>query len=153
MKKSLNIIIISLAALLFASCGMEVDWCPVIVSFCVQDSDGNDLLDPANESFIGDQIILSYNGSEYMYSIPTKTYLPVFFGFTIDKDSQSDKYCARFGELNGEYDYDDDFLITFPDGSSKTIHYDRKVSHLTISARQKWSLDGEKVDYPVIITY
>ncbi|MBQ0024690.1 MAG: hypothetical protein KBT00_03060 [Bacteroidales bacterium] len=151
MKRSLILII--LAVLLCAGCAKEVDWYPVTVSFYIVDSEGNDLLDPASESFIGDDISLSYKGNEYVYSIPTKTYLPVFYGLIIEKDNLVGKYCARFGELDGADNYDDDFIIRFPDGTSRTLHYDRRVNCLTVSARQKWFLDGVRVDYPVIITY
>lgn len=152
MKKYISILVLICAALTLSSCiGRDVDWAPVDLRFHVQDKDGNDLLNPSSPSFIGDKIVLTYNGEDYMYTVETKTYMPNFHGFLIVKEMGTEKYLAEFGELNGGKNYDNDFVLTFPDGSVRTIHYDRKVNHVTVSAHQKWSLDGKKVESPILI--
>lgn len=154
MRRLFRVLFIGLALISSTSCIGTVDWVPVEVNFCIQDSDGNDLLDLESELFIGDQISLTHNGDEYRYTPDTKTYLPIFSGLKIYKDRYVQRYVASFGDLDGAYDYDDDFIVTLPDGSSKTIHYDRKVHELTVSAKTKWSLDGKKVDgLPITIVY
>lgn len=152
MRSLFRALFVGLALVFCTSC--MVDWVPVILDFSIQNNNGDDLLDPESDLFIGDQISLTYNGNEYIYAPATKTYAPFFSGLTITKSSKYSKYVASFGELDGADDYDDDFIVRLPDGSTKTIHYDRKVSEVTISARTKWSLDGKKVDsLPITIVY
>lgn len=152
MKNSI-IILITVISLFLVSCVKEVDWAPVNVSFYVQDSNGNDLLNPNTDMFIGDKIVLTYKGEDYTYQVSTKTYLPMFHGLTINLNSINYKYYAGFGEFRGDARYDDDFLITLPDGSTHKIHYDRRLSPVGVSAHQKWYLDGKKVEQPITIMY
>jgi len=132
---------------------MIIDWTPVSVSFYVQDKDGHDLLNPEDEAFIGDKISVSYNGMDYDYTPVTKMYPAVFNGFTITKDNASARYIATFGEFDGGSNYNDDYIITLPDGSQKTLHLDRRVNNVTVSVRERWRLDGELVDIPFTIVY
>lgn len=144
---------IALLLPIFSGCRKMVDWYPVELMFYVQDINGKDLLDPSTESFIGDKICLSFNGNEYMLSPQTKTYAPVFYGLDIRQMERTGRYFAIFGELEGSVNRSDDYIVRFPDGTSRTIHYDRKVNHIFISARQHWYLDGKKVEYPISIEY
>lgn len=139
--------------------GMIVDWAPVGVTFyitnsVIRDAPGDDLLDPHSDLFIGDQIKVTYRGQDYTYSLPTKEYFPVFSGLTISQDSSTGRYIANFGELSGADDYDDDFIITLPDGKTTTIHYKRKVNDFRLKAKEHWYLDNVEVDsLPVTIYY
>lgn len=156
MEKIIAAMCISIAAIFCATGCTElrcVDWSPVEVVIFVPDSDGNDLLDPSSDAFIGDKIKISWKGEDYAWHEETKAYEATFYGLRISLNEYYGRYNVVFGELPGEKDYDDDFIISFPDGSASTIHYDRKVNERTISARKKWYLDGERVDLPIVITY
>ena len=155
LKKYPKIIIMALAALAASGCEDDycVDWYPVDVNFYVQDPYGNDCLEPLSNSYIGELLRLTYLGEDYMYNPDTKFYMPEFSGLTITKNRATGKYMASFGELDGAKDYDEDFIITFPDGSRRKIHYDRTVNHTSVKAEEQWYLDGEKVETPITITY
>ena len=58
-----------------------------------------------------------------------------------------------FGELDGESDYDDDFILNLPDGSTRTIHYDRRVNYNLLLVKDKWTLDGDRTECPVTVEW
>lgn len=151
MKKHLLLFLTSIVSFAATGCLKDVDWVPVVVTFQIQDSAGKDLLDPSSVKFIGSEIALTYKGEQYTYSTPTKTYMPHFSGLEISRDEASGKYRASFGELDGGKDYDENFLISLPGGATRTIHYERHINEFTISANQKWFLDGKRVELPVTI--
>ena len=151
MKSRLTLL--AICAILLSGCGMDIDWCPVSLSISIQSPDGTDLLDPDSESFIGDKVTLTYQEADFTYTPTTKTYLPTFYGLKIYQDSQIQKYRLHFGELDGGQDYDDDFILTLPNGTTRTIHYTRTINSFTISAHEKWTLDGHKATSPILITY
>lgn len=151
MKRIVAVLI--LLASLMTGCMKEIDWYPVVLQFQIQDSAGNDLLDPESSLFVGEKITLSFEGNDYVITPQTKAYAPLFEGLTLGKSSVTGMWVARFGELGGGTNRHDDFVLTFSDGSSKTIHYDRTINSVTVSARQRWYLDGKKVDLPIPVVY
>lgn len=149
----LNIIVRSLAGLLLAgllctSC--IIDWAPIVVSVYVQDENGNDRLDPASEYFIGDQIKMTYDGEDYPMAIPTKYYMPHFYGLELVNVSESGRWHLRFGEFDGSQSRDDTFTLTWPDGSKDEITFHRTIMSPLIVI-DTWHLNGKKTDLPIMI--
>jgi len=137
-----------LAGFLCNSCC--IDWAPIIVTVCVQDADGHDLLDPESEHFLGDQIKMTFEGKDYPMSIPTKDYMPCFFGLELVNLRESGIWNLRFGELDGGQNHDDRFTITWPDGSKDEITFQRTIiSPLIVT--DTWRLNGKKTGLPVVI--
>ena len=156
MKKFAKVLFLAVLTLTVTGCfGRIVDWNPVELEICIQDRNGNDLLDPSSQKFIGEDISLTYKEEEYRYSKPTKYYMPDFYGLKIiNSYRDSNKYCIRFGELDGAKGYDEDFLLKLPDGTVRTIHYHRRISNLIVpKAHQQWYLDSDRVDLPITIEY
>ena len=165
-KIIINITALAAAMMVTTGCPIAMDWYPVTVNFYIEDIYGNDYLNPLSNSYIGHIIKLQYLGEEYTYeyidygqpqseaqSEPTKTYMPCFSGLQISLNSLTGKYMAKFGELEGHADYDDDFIVVMPNGTQHTIHLDRKVGKLLIRASETWYLDGEETKTPITITY
>lgn len=153
MKK---ILIFMLAAISFCSCAKCIDWVPVTFQIRVQDEQGKDLLDPANDNswLIGTKI--HYKGviidiDETGISAPaTKAYPATYQGFRLEKGS--DYYYLAFGEFDGGSEYDEeDIMIQWPDGTINVITYTRKLNNTTVSAKQTFKLDGVKCDNPIVI--
>lgn len=152
MKKIYKAVLAAFIALTLAGCAREVDYYPVILTISIVDGDGHDLLDSASEDFVGDEISLEYRNRIYVLSQPeSRACMPMFSGLgLVCKDGI---WMLSFGELDGESDYDDDFILTFPDGSTRTIHYDRQVNHALFFVKDKWTLDGDRVECPVTVEW
>lgn len=135
-----------------AGCAREVDFYPVVLTISVVDGDGNDLLDSESPLFVGDRLSLEFRNRSYVLAMPdTKTYMPDFKGLQlICKDGLR---MLSFGELDGESDYDDDFILNLPDGSTRTIHYDRRVNYNLLLVKDKWTLDGDRTECPVTVEW
>ena len=117
-----------------------VDWYPVNVILTVQDSSGNDLLDPSVEGTFSHGTTLTFKGEKYgvqanlnggsVSEVPTKMYLAVMRGLQLCHGelyiSETEKrtcYYLVFGEIDGAKDFDDDIMIKWADGSEDIIHY------------------------------
>ncbi|MBQ2248414.1 MAG: hypothetical protein II323_06625 [Tidjanibacter sp.] len=138
--------------LMMCGCGVGriVDWYPVNIRIYVQDAEGNDLLNPNNENFLGSQVEAEWLDKLYTYTHPqTREYLPRWSGLTLQ--THNGTYYLELGELAGDVEYDDDLTIRWPDGSQDVIHYKSRVNHITVDAHRTFKLNGEKCDNPVVI--
>lgn len=151
-----RILIFIVAAISLCSCAKCIDWVPVTFQIRVQDEQGKDLLDPANDNtwLIGTKI--HYKGviidiDETGISAPaTKAYPATYQGFRLEKGS--DYYYLAFGEFDGGSEYnEEDMMIQWPDGSINVITYTRKLNNTTVSAKQTFKLDGVKCSNPIVI--
>ncbi len=120
-----------------------VDWAPVSLFITVNDSAGNDLLNPDSTWMDLDSIKMSFLGytfpldtTLYMKSRhervrydSTKAYRATMFGLLL-----IDEYMIRlkydtcytylyFGEIDGAVDLDTDLILTWPDHTCDTFHY------------------------------
>ncbi len=142
--------------LLLSGCGNYiVDYIPVTLYVRVMDASRNDLLDPHSEHFLGTDISVEYRGKiEHLKPLKlTKEFPGVYSGLElIEKDGV---YMLSFGELDGGNEYDDDFIIKWPDGSFDTIHYKRRFKHRLGTApildKEIWKLNGNETSNPVVI--
>lgn len=136
------------------SCGKMVDWAPVNLQVYVQDSAGKDLLDPENGNSWVEGTTLTFRGEECPIDLEgsplTKDYMPVFYGFRIEKDG--DRYCMVYGEVDGGMSYkNEEFIIRWPGGTEDVISLTRRLNEITINARNVWRLNGKKTDFPIVI--
>lgn len=127
-----------------------VDWNPVIVYVYAEDAHGNDLI----KSDMPDMTI-SFKGKTYpvkpQKEVEGRYYLPTFYGFYFQEASEYSKDPVAknrlvFGEIDGALDMDEDMILTWPDGTTNTIHYhcsDHKdQQHATCN--RWWKLDGKE---------
>ena len=75
-----------------------------------------------------------------------------FNGFMIDWGSYYGNILS-FGDFNGDEEVDEEvFTIKWANGSTSTITYSRKVNMTFLSVNEKWTLDGNKCEWPIVIT-
>ena len=135
MKRTLFIL---LAVLCLNGC-MIIDWVPVTFQVRVQDENGKDLLDPANDNtwLIGTHI--SYNGTSDTLEE----------GVRLEKGE--DYYFLAFGEFK-RTDYDNEVIaINWPDGTYDEITYKSRLNGVTVEAKEKFKLNGVKCSNPIVI--
>lgn len=153
MKTNLTIIA---ALVCLCACVKIIDWVPVTFQVRVQDVQGNDLLDPANDNtwltgtkihFRGITVDLDETG----ITVPATRELPAEYeGFRLEKGK--DHYYLAFGEFDGGTDYDEeDIMIQWPDGTVNVITYSRKLNRMKAEAKQAFKLDGTECSSPIII--
>jgi hypothetical protein len=121
------------------------DWYPIELWIYIQDQDGKDLLDYDSENYIGNDFMLTYKDKTYRIQTKdkvSKVYKPEFDGLVLVYDNDKKKYSAYFGELEGYAEYNDDFTITWKDGSKDIIHFYRKITG-SLDSDDKWLLNGE----------
>lgn len=141
-----------------------VDWSPVKILIEVHDKDGNDLLDPDNPNNLIKGTTINYRGEtlevntsilEYdreTYYAKTRAYAPEFRGLYLALKNwyqdDGEGYILCLGEIDGAVNMDEDFVITWADGTQNTIHYHcsdhKEGKHPTCTRWYK--LDGKKQD-------
>ena len=82
---ALNISVAFSAMLILCGCPVAMDYLPVELAIFVNDSNGNDLLDPDNPDNFAQGLKFEYNGTVYnvddqIEELRTKTYMPHFDG-------------------------------------------------------------------------
>ena len=151
MKKSLFLFLMPL--LMMSSCLM-MDWSPIDLWIEVQNEEGQDLLNPENDLSWLEGTTITFRGKTTTLTLddgPQATYLPpTFHGFRLQK--MEGRYLLEYGELDGSEEFDnEEFTLTWPDGTVDRITYKRRVSAIAINAYERWHLNGEKCNNPVII--
>lgn len=126
MKRIISFVIGILAVAIISSCskiegeGWIVDWAPVSITLRVYDANGINLLDPSIENSWAESVIITFQGKTYK-SLVTKAIKPYMYGLVcVDR---GEGYQLTFGEIDGSADMDEDLVISWPDGTSNTIHY------------------------------
>lgn len=153
MKKIFSIISIITC---LSGCTKIIDWVPVTFQVRVQDAQGKDLLDPANDNtwLVGTTIHfrgITVDLDETGITSPVTKDMPVTYeGFRLEKGDGY--YFLAFGEFEGATDYDNEsFTICWPDNTWNTITYDRDINNRKGGAKEVWKLDGIKCTSPIII--
>jgi hypothetical protein len=54
-------------------------------------------------------------------------------------------YGSPVAKLDGDKEYDTDFILTWKDGSQDVIHFTRKINDI-LDTEDQWLLNGEKVE-------
>ena len=122
---------------------MVIDYAPIIIRFHVVDPTHQTNFVSDNYNDIIHTTTLTYQGKTYSVENKiSKYYMPFFDGLTFDS-SAVDQPFFSFGELDGGDNFDDDFVITFADGSTETIHF-KRVHKGGLSIDDTWTLNGEK---------
>lgn len=139
-----------------------VDWAPVVIWGKVQDSAGNDLLDPENPNNLIDGATITFKGKTYTSSRElfnrsdrnpdTKAYLARIYGFMLVSDDDYNKdatgFSLIFGEIDGADDMDEEITITLSNGTKSVIHY-HCSKHRTIpkvKCDRSWKFNGQPHD-------
>lgn len=155
MKRILTAIIIAVTALSANSCRIT-DYTPINLRIQVQDSEGKDLLDPANDNSWLLGTTITFRGivvelDETNITVPeAKEYGPVEYqGFRLEK--MSDCWELVFGEFDGGDEYDDSFFISWSDKKYSVIDYSRKINSMSGNVKQTWTLNGKECNNPVVI--
>lgn len=149
-----RIIFIISAILCFCGCAVERDWVPWSLYVKVENSDGKNILDTDTYDQILSGTVLTYRGVDYELALTpeTKAYMAEFNGFMIDWGSYYGNILS-FGDFNGDEEVDEEvFTIKWTNGSTSTITYSRKVNKTFLSVKEKWTLDGNKCEWPIVIT-
>lgn len=156
---ALNISVAFSAMLILCGCPVAMDYLPVELAIFVNDSNGNDLLDPDNPDNFAQGLKFEYNGTVYnvddqIEELRTKTYMPHFDGLRLIKNTyhytkNKGRYFLSFGEFSGEKTFDGTFRITWKDNSTDVITcYNKKYNK-----KGKCTLNGEsyKTTHPYFI--
>ena len=149
-----RIIYLFSAILCICGCAREIDWAPWSLYVIVENSDGKNILDTDTYDQRLSGTVLTYRGVDYELEMTpqTKMMVPVELnGFKIDRGSYYGNILS-FGEFDGYEEFDEEvFTIKWPNGTSNTITYSRKLNETFISAKEKWTLDGKKCEWPITI--
>lgn len=151
------LLLLAAGTMLMDSCIKIIDWGPINVEVSIQDASGKDLLDPFDSAFAGYEVDIEHRGEtyhldsawvkKYMDFIGRdqsgKYYMPTFFGWVLSGNPTTGYYLC-YGELDGDSDFDDDFVVKFSDGRSETIHFKRKHRGQT-HVKDTWKLNGKEV--------
>lgn len=101
------------------------DIAPVEVILVVTDAQGNNLFDASTPgNWLSEPFSATFNGEEFQWPpARTREYFAELKGFYIYPSgySQSKEVFLRFGELDGERNWDTDLSISWPDGSEDVI--------------------------------
>ncbi len=158
MKRFLTYLLVGLTSILAVSCiknmyAYDVDWTPVYVIIYANDADGNSIVTPDMPG-----MKLSFQGTTYevqtweevLEKANTRAYLARLYGLFSQPGSEySDEvdapYRLVFGEIDGAADMDEDILLTWPDGTTDTIHYhcSDHQEDPTPKCKRSWLLNGE----------
>ena len=101
---ALNITIAVATMLILCGCPVAMDYNPVELAIFVNDSNGNDLLDPDNPDNFAQGLKFEYNGTVYnvddqIEELRTKTYMPHFDGLRLIKNTY------HYTKNKGRYSY------------------------------------------------
>lgn len=127
-----------------------VDWAPVNIYIYADDADGNSIIRPdmpgMELTFKGDTYTVKDWSKRYEEKTLTRAYLAVLYGlYAQPLANDSTKYRLYFGEIDGAADMDEDFVLTWPDGSKDIIHYhcsDHKGGK-NPKCNRSWKLNGQ----------
>ena len=121
---------------------VAVEWYPIELYIYIQDKDAKDLLNYDATYYVGNDFMLTYNGKTYrMETKGTEENPELILGTNRVKQS----HIAYFGTLDGDKEYDTDFILTRKDGSQDVIHFTRKINDI-LDTEDQWLLNGEKVE-------
>lgn len=121
---------------------VAVEWYPIELYIYIQDKDAKDLLNYDATYYVGNDFMLTYNGKTYrMETKGTEENPELILG--TDRVKQS--HIAYFGTLDGDKEYDTDFILTWKDGTQDVIHFTRKINDI-LDTEDQWLLNGEEVE-------
>lgn len=155
-----GILLLFLCAVNFTACnGEDVedmaiwDFTPIVLQISVQDTQGNDLLNPETEGSIADQgVKVIYKEETYEKDSvvsQTKAYLAHFEGLQTIKSDEG-KYYLTFGEFNGDDTFDNEqVIVDWNDGTKDTISFSSKLTWRSKNEpdiKRKFLLNGKEVE-------
>lgn len=118
------------------------DFSPIVLYISVQDTQGNDLLNPLTKGSIANQGIKAiYKGETYEKDAPlkerTRAYMAYFAGLQTEINRDG-KYYLTFGEFNGDQTFDNEKVeIDWNDGKEKSV--------ITFSSKLTWKSKKEPI--------
>lgn len=152
---TLSLLFISLLCLAgFTACDnsddMIWDFTPIVLYISVQDTQGNDLLNPEIPGNIAKQGIKAiYKEKTYIKDAPipqTKAYMAILTGLQTKKNKEG-KYFLAFGEFNGDQTFENEkVVINWNDGTQDVITFSSKLTWKSRNKpvfNRKFSLNGK----------
>ncbi len=147
-------VLVPLLISFIAACGKEsvkstIEWTAVNLKIHAIDADGNELMNPDNQYFIGDELVLYFRGNSYVYERNAEsdtTSLCLTF-----KEQYSRNFLI-FGPIDGAMDYDEDIIIRFITGGSWIIHYYcANHDEISLHCDREWYFNGSKTANPIFL--
>lgn len=121
----------------------EYDYYPIVLNVYVTDSSETHNFFAENINDYASKTILNYRDKNFVLNGLSKTYMPHFRGLFVDTTDKVPHLV--FGELDGAREYDDNFVLSFPDGTSDTIHL-KRVHNGGMNVVDQWTLNGKEFD-------
>ena len=121
---------------------VAVEWYPIELYIYIQDKDAKDLLNYDATYYVGNDFMLTYNGKTYRMETKGTDENPELI---LGTDRVKQSHIAYFGTLDGDKEYDTDFILTWKDGSQDVIHFTRKINDI-LDTEDQWLLNGEEVE-------
>jgi hypothetical protein len=114
----------------------------VSVVIFASDSDGNDLI---KEDMPGMSVTFRGDVYEVVSRVQTKSLYVPFDGLMFRSGNDGSHNRLVFGPFSGEEDMDEDMVLTWPDGSTNTIHYHCSDHREwpSVKCKRSWKLDGK----------
>jgi hypothetical protein len=120
---------------------VAVEWYPIELEIYVQNKDTVDLLNYEATYYVGNDFMLTYNGTVYRMQTKYSDENPELI---LGKNKATNRYMAYFGTLEGNQEYDTDFTLTWKDGTQDVIHLKRKITDI-LESEDHWLLNGEEI--------
>lgn len=127
---------------------MIVDWAPVDIYITATDSDGASIISPGMPG-----MSLTFKGETYTVApeAETRAYAAYMGGLRAQRyegTADAPVYRLVFGEIDGAADMDEDIVLSWPDGSTDTIHYhcSNHREWPEPACRRRWKLNGKSHD-------
>jgi len=152
--KRISLLVLAALSIIASSCDKNLSYYRVDLKLYAQTADGTDLLNPAYENNILDDISIMYDGKEYICSAAGKgpktkacDNSPYFDGLVLGGKAMDGKYWLRFGNLDGLKDYDDvTFIVKWSDTESDEFVYSRRFRKILgiPNIKESITINGEK---------
>ncbi len=136
---------------------MIIDWGPIVFQFRAQNSNGDDLLDSASANFAADGLTIEFKNHTETFKLKSslsKYYMPYYDGIKLrqydyEGSPYFGQYYIEFGEFNGANNYDDDFIVTWKDGSKDVVHF-KRVHKGGLDVDDSWTYNGKEFDFTFV---
>lgn len=139
MKKRVNTLFLTLftlSSIIFTSCEESGNYIydipPFDINIIIENSNGNNLLDPEYEGNIIDNLTLTYNDEVYKidtedFDISTRALPSIFHGLRLLRDDNG-RHFITFGNFDGETDFNNEKIsISYGKGKNDEVTFTNKV--------------------------
>ncbi len=130
-----------------------IDWYPIVFHFRAQNSNGDDLLDSTSANFAADGLSIEFKGRVETFKLQSslsKAYMPYYDGIKLRQYEYEGRphfgeYYIELGEFDGADNFDDDFIVTWKDGSKDVVHF-KRVHKGGLDVDDSWTYNGKEFE-------